>query len=45
MGLTRTKPLELAWVSIDAHPGFDDDCDEAGETKLEADVVMWHERR
>ena len=42
-------PLDLNFVDLHrmivALPGFDDDPDAAGETRLEAVVVAWHEQR
>ena len=44
-----TDPLDLNVVDLHrlilALPDFDDDPDEATETRLEAVVVAWHEQR
>jgi FeS assembly protein IscX len=44
-----TDPLDLNFIDLNdmilALPGFDDDPDEANETRLEAVVVAWHEQR
>jgi len=44
-----TDPLDLNFVGLHrmilALPGFDDDPDEASESKLEAVVVAWHDQR
>lgn len=44
-----TDPLDLNFVDLHrmilALPEFDDDPNEASETKLEAVVVAWHDQR
>ena len=44
-----TDPLDLNFVDLHrrilALPDFDDDPDEASESRLEAVVVAWHEQR
>jgi len=45
----EADPLDLNFVDLHAMivalPGFDDDPEAAGETKLEAVVMAWHEQR